>query len=58
MSKDHPRSRGVYDGGTHSGDAVAGSSPLARGLHPSMWEAPLKVGIIPARAGFTPDMRR
>ena len=30
--RDHPRSRGVYDGGFRRGDVVLGSSPLARGL--------------------------
>ena len=50
---DHPRSRGVYDavGGLASG--VAGSSPLARGLHDgTRWDG-TSGRIIPARAGFT-----
>ena len=51
--EDHPRSRGVYQGGGgHEGEG-GGSSPLARGLRArdpfSHWE----IGIIPARAGFT-----
>ena len=51
--RDHPRSRGVYQGGGgHEGEG-GGSSPLARGLRArdpfSHWE----IGIIPARAGFT-----
>ena len=33
---------------------TAGSSPLARGLLVGLRDAVLKVGIIPARAGFTP----
>ena len=31
--RDHPRSRGVYEGANHPMALVAGSSPLARGLH-------------------------
>ena len=34
---------------------VRGSSPLARGLRESGLERGHSVGIIPARAGFTPD---
>ena len=30
---DHPRSRGVYEGGPRPSHGVGGSSPLARGLH-------------------------
>ena len=51
---DHPRSRGVYGTGLTDSIPVCGSSPLARGLRSAPYvEAPL-VGIIPARAGFTP----
>ena len=52
-SGDHPRSRGVYVGGTAEGFTRRGSSPLARGL-PDRPEGAGVVGrIIPARAGFT-----
>ena len=51
---DHPRSRGVYvDGGTDN-DPLDGSSPLARGLRAVSGPQREKIGIIPARAGFTP----
>ena len=51
---DHPRSRGVYTGGSTATAASSGSSPLARGLllYP-IFHTPTR-GIIPARAGFTP----
>ena len=58
--EDHPRSRGVYEWGLPTPRAVAGSSPLARGLHPSASGDLAGSGIIPARAGFTmsrPDLR-
>ena len=51
--RDHPRSRGVYGGVVEGDDAVAGSSPLARGLRPLHDGADAVAGIIPARAGFT-----
>ena len=56
-SKDHPRSRGVYR--RHPGRLrrLPGSSPLARGLPRRSILARLRDGIIPARAGFTPDPR-
>ena len=53
ISKDHPRSRGVY---RVRGCACArewGSSPLARGLPPPPTATAPGTGIIPARAGFT-----
>ena len=51
---DHPRSRGVYLNAVAGGNAETGSSPLARGL-PVVNSGPARtVGIIPARAGFTP----
>ena len=51
--KDHPRSRGVYAGGWSAAAAVAGSSPLARGLHHIRRRDRPSRRIIPARAGFT-----
>ena len=51
--RDHPRSRGVYGAGSHSGDVSVGSSPLARGLPVRSWRSWRSPGIIPARAGFT-----
>ena len=50
---DHPRSRGVYvllSGRSGSG---VGSSPLARGLLLFSLPVWVRIGIIPARAGFT-----
>ena len=51
--RDHPRSRGVYGGEGSGGDAVGGSSPLARGLQRDVVGEALPARIIPARAGFT-----
>ena len=52
-AQDHPRSRGVYGFLRAARLAVAGSSPLARGLQlPDRIEAG-DPRIIPARAGFT-----
>ena len=53
--QDHPRSRGVYHPLRPASDNVSGSSPLARGL--LTWETfdERTRGIIPARAGFTPE---
>ena len=53
LSRDHPRSRGVYALDAKTAADVAGSSPLARGLLFELSGPPLPVGIIPARAGFT-----
>ena len=51
--RDHPRSRGVYDVSVFRVSTIRGSSPLARGLRPSV-PLPLRPErIIPARAGFT-----
>ena len=50
---DHPRSRGVYGLRDDLRAAAAGSSPLARGLPVNLHLADGRVGIIPARAGFT-----
>ena len=51
--RDHPRSRGVYDGVYPNLDEWARSSPLARGLRHVPVGPRGPVGIIPARAGFT-----
>ena len=50
---DHPRSRGVYELSCPRTSAGAGSSPLARGLRAEVEAAWERIGIIPARAGFT-----
>ena len=53
--RDHPRSRGVYPLLHDRPQRHDGSSPLARGLqinHPNRNDL---AGIIPARAGFTPQ---
>ena len=52
--RDHPRSRGVYTAHSRRRCVAPGSSPLARGLRPVPPGAGQCVGIIPARAGFTP----
>ena len=52
-TRDHPRSRGVYDYAYRHAMNVWGSSPLARGLPAGGFEAHRVVRIIPARAGFT-----
>ena len=51
--RDHPRSRGVYDGVDGPATIRAGSSPLARGLLLGLSDNVSYFGIIPARAGFT-----
>ena len=52
-ARDHPRSRGVYDGTLGNPAGAFGSSPLARGLRPGPVVGASRWGIIPARAGFT-----
>ena len=52
---DHPRSRGVYQRRIHRLTRPRGSSPLARGLLLVGDALAGMSGIIPARAGFTPD---
>ena len=52
-TKDHPRSRGVYPGESSTPFVFRGSSPLARGLLNVNSEKRERMGIIPARAGFT-----
>ena len=56
--RDHPRSRGVYRELTTVLEAVAGSSPLARGLRMMTDAQARDRRIIPARAGFTDRPRR
>ena len=51
--RDHPRSRGVYAHHRAAIRPAEGSSPLARGLRPGQVDLPDRLGIIPARAGFT-----
>ena len=50
---DHPRSRGVYLSASPFTPAIAGSSPLARGLPQRKVGKKWETRIIPARAGFT-----
>ena len=50
---DHPRSRGVYSCPYQHGGRTGGSSPLARGLPDRPRRHRHRLGIIPARAGFT-----
>ena len=50
---DHPRSRGVYTTPVRGQSCGLGSSPLARGLPARPGQLQPRVGIIPARAGFT-----
>ena len=52
-SADHPRSRGVYMRVTRIDARFRGSSPLARGLQYRSERGGHRMGIIPARAGFT-----
>ena len=52
-SPDHPRSRGVYSLVQPAPERIQGSSPLARGLPWRIWPGCSRLGIIPARAGFT-----
>ena len=54
LSRDHPRSRGVYGHLLGMTTSRSGSSPLARGLLKSIPGAHYHHRIIPARAGFTP----
>ena len=51
--RDHPRSRGVYAPPALMRRGRTGSSPLARGLRPRQLFRRRRMGIIPARAGFT-----
>ena len=56
--EDHPRSRGVYPLCSRTPGPTAGSSPLARGLRGPIHSYSYSLGIIPARAGFTPLQSR
>ena len=51
--RDHPRSRGVYSSCPPPSSLRQGSSPLARGLRDVRQAPGGRLGIIPARAGFT-----
>ena len=53
LTRDHPRSRGVYPPHDATPRALLGSSPLARGLRATRSVLPGRIRIIPARAGFT-----
>ena len=53
LTRDHPRSRGVYHLPSPCRDGGGGSSPLARGLPPEGAQRGVEGRIIPARAGFT-----
>ena len=57
-TRDHPRSRGVYQAAGGAANGVWGSSPLARGLRDALTAHRRGRGIIPARAGFTSPRRR
>ena len=53
LTRDHPRSRGVYVHRPRGHLALGGSSPLARGLRLGVSLPSPTMRIIPARAGFT-----
>ena len=57
LRRDHPRSRGVYGFEESAAQNRLGSSPLARGLPIPDRVQDVRIGIIPARAGFTPRAR-
>ena len=54
MGRDHPRTRGVYPTRGRDTSTTTGSSPHARGLRGRVTGVTWPLGIIPARAGFTP----
>ena len=56
-TRDHPRTRGVYDVVRSGRSLSRGSSPHARGLRRCRTVRDVRQGIIPARAGFTPAAR-
>ena len=53
----HPRSRGENHAIESTGHAGQGSSPLTRGKQATKWRPDLRVGLIPAHAGKTPERR-
>ena len=53
----HPRSRGADLSAMGSRLTLAGSSPLARGGRRMHSQMPLGIGLIPARAGRTRNIR-
>ena len=55
---DHPRTRGVYGTPPCTTHTLPGSSPHARGLPGHQKPEVSDMGIIPARAGFTPSPSR
>ena len=57
VTRDHPRTRGVYTSLTEEGGKLCGSSPHTRGLRGRPWGSWRRRGIIPAHAGFTPSPR-
>ena len=58
QAADHPRSRGVYPARWVAMFLISGSSPLARGLLVAVHRELSRIGIIPARAGFTHPLPR
>ena len=56
-SRDHPRSRGEYQGAPVIFGYPEGSSPLSRGIRTPLWERTSAPGIIPALAGNTYESR-
>ena len=57
MGRDHPRSRGVYASMSTDEATAQGSSPLARGLRQGVGRRGMGGRIIPARAGFTRQLK-
>ena len=53
--RDHPRACGVYLVRDQLGRVIGGSSPRVRGLRGRGRVPPRRLGIIPARAGFTAE---
>ena len=49
----HPRSRGENNNLIERGAQIVGSSPLTRGKRSSVFNASIRVGLIPAHAGKT-----
>ena len=53
----HPRSRGEHAKPVNITGGIKGSSPLARGARTLAYNHPHNTGLIPARAGSTPQRR-